>query len=494
MDTKKLRQKILDLAIRGKLVPQDPNDEPASMLLERIRAEKERLIAEGKIKRPKKSKSSSSESHYQNFTPPFEIPDSWEWVRLGEIAYVASGSTPSKESFTDSGIPYLKMYNLRDQKIDFDYHPQYISEEIHNGKLARSRAQSGDLIMNIVGPPLGKLAIIPESIQHCNFNQAAVMIRPYLEVAILNKYLFFYLSEMSEINSIVTKGTAGQTNISLSQSQNMRIPVPPLGEMERINYKTSILISLIEDIENYTCGLHNSIKSVKNKILELAMQGKLVPQDPTDEPAADMLLRINPKAKIITDNPQCRNLPLGWSICQLRDLCSFLSRGKSPKYSNTPNLYPVFAQKCNLKDGGISLAQARFLDETTISKWAEKYHLKEGDILVNSTGTGTVGRTRIFKEKYLGKFPFVVPDSHVSIVRTLDEINSNFVFYCLYCHNCQEYFADNLAGSTNQKELYIDVIGDRLVRLPPQNEQKRIVAKIEKLYSVLDSIEASLQS
>ena len=100
------------------------------------------------------------------------------------------------------------------------------------------------------------------------------------------------------------------------------------------------------------------------------MQGKLVPQDPADEPAADMLLRINPKAKIITDNPQSQNLPLGWSICQLRDLCAFLSRGKSPKYSNTPNLYPVFAQKCNLKEGGISLAQARFLDETTISKWA----------------------------------------------------------------------------------------------------------------------------
>ena len=150
------------------------------------------------------------------------------------------------------------MYNLRNQKIDFDYHPQYISEEIHNGKLARSRAQSGDLIMNIVGPPLGKLAIIPESIQHCNFNQAAVMIRPYSNVAILNQYLFFYLSEMSEINSIITKGTAGQTNISLSQAQNMRIPVPPLGEMERINYKTSILISLVEDIENYTWGLHNS--------------------------------------------------------------------------------------------------------------------------------------------------------------------------------------------------------------------------------------------
>ena len=95
MDTKKLRQKILDLAIRGKLVPQDPNDEPASLLLERIRAEKERLIAEGKIKRPKKSKATSRESHYQNFTPPFEIPDSWEWVKLDEIATSNIGCLPT---------------------------------------------------------------------------------------------------------------------------------------------------------------------------------------------------------------------------------------------------------------------------------------------------------------------------------------------------------------------------------------------------------------
>ena len=242
------------------------------------------------------------------------------------------------------------MYNLRNQKIDFDYHPQYISEEIHNGKLARSRAQSGDLIMNIVGPPLGKLAIIPESIQHCNFNQAAVMIRPYSNVAILNQYLFFYLSEMSEINSIVTKGTAGQTNISLSQSQNMRIPVPPLGEMERINYKTSILISLIGDIENYTCGLHNSIKAVKNKILELTMQGKLVPQDPTDEPAAEMLQRINPKAKIITDNPHYPQLPENWVLTNIETINEYQSITVNPTYNPTQafELYsvPVFNTGC----------------------------------------------------------------------------------------------------------------------------------------------------
>ena len=494
MDTKKLRQKILDLAIRGKLVPQDPNDEPASVLLERIRAEKERLIADGKIKRPRKSKTSASPSHYGKFEPPFEIPDSWEWVRLEEIAYVASGSTPSKDCFAEEGIPYLKMYNLRNQKIDFEYKPQYILESVHTEKLSRSRAKSGDLIMNIVGPPLGKLAIVPESLPECNFNQAAVMIRPYLEKVTLNRFLFHYLSEMSEIESISTKGTAGQVNISLTQSQLMRIPLPPLSEIQRINESIENLFRLINTIQESNDSLINAIKNLKSKILELAMQGKLVPQDPTDEPAADMLRRVNPKAKIITDIPHLRNIPNGWCLCELRDLCAFLSRGKSPKYSDVPNQYPVFAQKCNLKDGGISLKQARFLDESTLPKWPNKYKLKDQDILVNSTGTGTVGRTRLFLNKYLKEFPFVVPDSHVSVVRTFDEIDSKFIYFNLISREGQTYFNDNLSGSTNQKELYIEAIGNKLIFLPPKNEQERIVAKVEELYFVLDEIEASLQS
>lgn len=240
--------------------------------------------------------------------------------------------------------------------------------------------------------------------------------------------------------------------------------------------------------------LSDSVKSAKSKILELAMQGKLGSQDASDEPASDMLLRINPKAKIITDNPQCQNLPSGWTLCELRDLCIFLSRGKSPKYSEMQNQYPVFAQKCNLKDGGISLALARFLDESTLDKWPSKYHLLDGDILINSTGTGTVGRTRIFDNSCMGHYTFVVPDSHVSVARIFEDINSKYIFYCLYSNECQRYFEENLAGSTNQKELYIDIIGDRKIMLPPLKEQRRIVRKIEELYKVLNSIETSLQS
>jgi restriction endonuclease S subunit len=241
---KQAKAKILDLAIHGKLVPQDPNDEPAAVLLQRIRDEKERLVKEGKIKKGKKGVKAVEAGHY-----PYLLPDGWEWCKLEDIAYVASGSTPTKEYFVPKGIPFIKMYNLRNQQIDFDFKPQYITEEVHNGKLQRSRTEVGDLIMNIVGPPLGKLAIIPPTLPQANFNQAAVLIRPYLYKGVINHYLKSYLEEMSEINSITTRGCAGQVNISLSQSQNMRIPLPPLAEQRRIVAKIEELFAQLDLIE-----------------------------------------------------------------------------------------------------------------------------------------------------------------------------------------------------------------------------------------------------
>ena len=182
-------------------------------------------------------------------------------------------------------------------------------------------------------------------------------------------------------------------------------------------------------------------------------------------------------------------VPSGWVWTTLEEICLFLSRGKSPKYSDTDKTYPVFAQKCNLKEGGISLEQARFLEPSTICKWSEEYRLKTGDVLVNSTGTGTVGRTRLFHEGYLKNYPFVVPDSHVSVIRTTNEVKSEFVFAYISSQLIQQYLEDNLAGSTNQKELYIGVLSDLSFPLPPLAEQHRIVAEIERWFSLIDQIE-----
>ena len=250
-------------------------------------------------------------------------------------------------------------------------------------------------------------------------------------------------------------------------------------------------------------------KKLRQKILDLAIHGKLVPQDPNDEPASVLLERIKTeKERLIkegkikrakksaksSDTPHYQQdvpyeVPENWVWTTLGEICLFLSRGKSPKYSDTDKTYPVFAQKCNLKEGGISLEQARFLDPSTICKWSEEYKLKTGDVLVNSTGTGTVGRTRLFHESYLKHYLFAVPDSHVSVIRTASEIKSEFVFAYISSKLIQEYLEDNLAGSTNQKELYIGVLSDLSFPLPPFAEQQRIVKEIEYWFVLIDQIE-----
>ncbi len=187
--------------------------------------------------------------HYEKLTDvPFEIPDSWKWVKLGDVAYIASGSTPSKEAFVDKGVPYLKMYNLRNQQIDFEYKPQYIKREVHEGKLSRSKAKPGDVIMNIVGPPLGKVALVPESLPECNFNQAAVLIRAHYSSNLTNQYIRYFLLQMDEINAVNTKGTAGQENISLTQTQKLRFPLPPLAEQKRIVNKIEEIFASLDEI------------------------------------------------------------------------------------------------------------------------------------------------------------------------------------------------------------------------------------------------------
>ena len=473
MDTKKLRQKILDLAIHGKLVPQDPNDEPASVLLERIKVEKEQLIKEGKIKRSRKSAKTSDTPHY-----PYLLPKGWEWCKLEDIAYVASGSTPSKESFVSNGIPYIKMYNLRNQKIDFDFKPQYIKTETHNGKLQRSRTEVGDLIMNIVGPPLGKLAIIPPSLPQANFNQAAVLIRPLLHKAILTKYLFYYLSEMSEINSISTKGSAGQVNISLTQSQNMRVPLPPLSEQKRIIAELEYCFDLISTIEQSQSDLQDTIKQAKSKILDLAIHGKLVPQDPNDEPASELLKRINPKAEITCDNG---HYPVGWIDVILGDIF-YHNTGKALNSSNKEGVLRNYLTTSNVYWNQFDLSlvkQMPFRDNEL-----EKCTVQKGDLLVCEGGD--VGRSAIWNFDYN-----ICIQNHIHRLRPKGDLNVSFYYYVFRFLKEHNRIGGKGIGLLGLSSNELHKIG---MPLPPRKEQDRIVLKIEELFSVLDNIENALEA
>ena len=394
----------------------------------------------------------SDTPHYENV--PFELPNSWVWCRLEDIAYVASGSTPDKTCFVENGVPYIKMYNLRNQKIDFAYHPQYITEEVHNGKLQRSRTEVGDLIMNIVGPPLGKLAIIPTTLPQANFNQAAVLIRPYKFKEVLVSYLKVYLEEMSEINSIATRGSAGQVNVSLTQSQNMRIPIPPLNEVRRIIEEVSKYDILIDSLKQNITDIQNLIAYTKSKILDLAIHGKLVPQDPNDEPAIELLKRINPDFTPC-DNGHYTQLPEGWAICKMKQITS-ITNGKSQKNVETLNgIYPIYGS------GGV------------IGR-ANQYLCIAGSTIIGRKGTIN---NPIFVEEH-----FWNVDTAFGL-KANDAILDKYLYYF-----CLSFDFSKLDKSTAMPSLTKTSIGNVLIPIPPYKEQERIVAKIDMVLDTMNEI------
>ena len=355
------------------------------------------------------------------------------------------------------------MYNLRNQQIDFDYHPQYITEDTHNGKLQRSRTEVGDLIMNIVGPPLGKLALIPPTLPQANFNQAAVLIRPYMYKDILALYLKSYLEEMSEIDSVTTRGSVGQVNISLTQSQNMRIPLPPLAEQHRIVVEIERWFSLISIIESGKNDLRDTIKQAKNKILNLAIHGKLVPQDPNEEPASKLLKRINPKTEITSDNGHYPNLPNGWVVTPMQTLCS-LTDGERQSEIERVNLDVKYLRG---ERETKTLTAGRYTPANTLL------------ILVDGENSGEVFRTPI--EGYQG--------STFKLLSINDNMNTDYVLQVINLH--RKTLRENKVGSAIphlNKKLFKAIE----VPIPPYKEQQRIVNAINRAFQQLDIITGSL--
>jgi type I restriction enzyme S subunit len=237
-----LRKTILTLAVQGKLVPQDPSDEPAEELVARVATEKLRLFQAKEIK---------SETHLDPISDEevFPIPASWIWRRAGDLCRpISSGSTPDQRVFHPSeGIPYLKVYNIRNQTVDFDYKRQFIAVNHHKERMKRSILRPGDVIMNIVGPPLGKVAVVPHTYPEWNCNQAISFFRPIFPE--LAPYLYTYLKEGSFLQNIQLIGTAGQDNISVTKCKFIPVPLPPLAEQRRIVAKVEELMKLVDELE-----------------------------------------------------------------------------------------------------------------------------------------------------------------------------------------------------------------------------------------------------
>ncbi len=339
MNTKALRQKILDLAIHGKLVPQDPNDEPASVLLERIRAEKERLIKEGKIKRPKKTNTTSDKPHY-----PYELPKGWAWCKLEDFIndatdFVASGSFASLREnvkyYDEAGYAIL----VRTKDFQNGFTKGLVYTDRHGYEfLANSNLFGGELILPNIGASIGKVFIVPHLDIRMTLAPNSIMIKCFKDIH--KKWLqYLFLSPFGQEQLRIISSSTAQGKFNKTDLRALQIPIPPFDEQERIISEVEFLSHFIEMIEYGQDKLHETIKQAKSKILDLAIHGKLVPQDPTDEPASELLKRINPKAEITCDNGHYQKLPEGWAVCQLDSIISYEQPTpyivKSTDYDNT---------------------------------------------------------------------------------------------------------------------------------------------------------------
>ena len=512
MNAQQLKNAILQEAIEGRLVSQDPNDEPASVLLARIRKEKVKLVKEGKLKKKDLEIKPISEDEI-----PFEIPKGWVWVRWGELGEYKKGPfgssltksmfvPQSKSMFVPQSDEAVKVYEQKNAiQKDYSLGDYYVTKEKYE-TMTGFTVRPGDIIVSCAGT-IGETYLLPPEAPIGIINQALMRAKLHLDSIIPYWLLHFQYVLLIE-NKLKGSGSAIKNIPPFEVLKAMPVPLPPLAEQHRIVAKIEELLPKVEEYGKAQDAL-NKLNAelperLKKSILQEAIEGRLVPQDPNDEPASVLLAQIRKekeqlvkegklKKKDLIETPITEDeipfeIPESWEWCRLMDICIFLSRGKSPSYSDIPNEYPVFAQKCNLKEGGISLEQARFLNPETVSKWQEEYHLRTDDVLVNSTGTGTVCRTRLFHESYLDNYLFTVPDSHVSVVRTSKCICSAFIFRLFNSKFYQDYWEDRLAGSTNQKELYISVLQNTIIPLPPLTEQHRIVEKLEQLLGEIDKL------
>lgn len=455
MNTKALRQKILDLAIHGKLVPQDPNEEPASVLLERIRAEKERLIKEGKIKRPKKTKATSDKPHY-----PYELPKGWCWTTLGEICCIKGGKRiPRGMTFAKGKTAhiYIRVTDMKDNTIklsDLKYIDDYVYEHIKNYTINAS-----DLYLTIAGT-IGSVGIVPNEVDGMNLTENAAKLT---QIGCIKEYLLYaLLSTIAQEHFISRFHQVAQPKLSIETASKTPIAMPPIGEQIRIVKEIKRYLAAIKIIEEGQTDLETTISQTKSKILDLAIHGKLVPQDPTDEPASKLLKRINPKAEITSDNGHYQKMPEGWAVCQLDSIISYEQPTpyivKSTDYDNTYTTPVLTAGKSFIightnETNGIyeKLPCIIFDDFTTDSKLVD--------------------------------FPFKVKSSAMKILQVKEDINIEYIAMFMSI--------TRLIGDTH-KRYWISEYSKIEIPIPPKNEQDRIIKKVRLLLNRLGTITENL--
>ena len=404
--------------------------------------------------------------------------------------------------------------NVKSGYIDYTI-DDYISEEEFKERQQRGISKKGDILFTTEAP-LGNAALA--DMEKFSAGQRLITFQQYGPKNELINYvmLMFILSDFFQQQLYVNKTGSTVAGIKATILKTLWIPVPPYNEQLRISNTLKSAINLIDSISQNKEILSTSISNTKSKILDLAIRGKLVPQDPNDEPASVLLERIRAEkeelikqGKIKRDKKESvifkgddnsyyekidgevscideeipYDIPDTWTWMRLENCCvKEIRRGKSPKYAEISNVI-VFAQKCNTKYNGIDISLAQYLDETTIKRYPTDEHMQDGDIVINSTGIGTLGRVGIYRNTDNTTGLLIVPDSHVTVIRSFSCISSHYLYAFMKAH--QTELEKKSEGSTNQKELKPLTLKEMLIAVPPLSEQKRIDKSINVAFSHL---------
>ena len=405
---------------------------------------------------------------------PFEVPSSWVWTTLGEIAEIITGNTPSKDikEYYSGNIPFFKPTDL-EQGI----HTKYSKDRLTPLGFEQSRKlPANSVLVTCIGATIGKTGL---TTVEGTCNQQINAIIPTF--AILAKFLFYIC--ISDYMQHKIKANASATTLPILNKGNfskIAITVPPLQEQSRIVKSIEHWLSLVDCIEGNKENLLRTIREAKSKVLDLAIHGKLVPQDPTDEPASELLKRINPKAEITCDNGHYQKLPEGWCETQLGDIFNH-NTGKALNSSNTEGTLKDYLTTSNVywNSFDFSVIKKMLFKESELNKC----QITKGDLLVCEGGD--IGRAAIWDYDY-----DICIQNHLHRLRPkVNGLCVSFYYYVLYYLKINNMIGGKGIGLLG---LSSNALHKLHVPFPSLNEQHRIVSKIEEIFTQLDAIEASL--
>ena len=508
LTAEEIRKSILQLTIQGKLVKQDPNDEPASELVKRIYEEKHRLIKQGKIKKDKNESyiyKGDDNCYYEkvgkevkNITDqlPFEIPESWTWIRLSNYCYLNGGYAFKSSNFSNEGIRVIR---ISDFDVDGIKNKE-IKRYPYSNEMDKSKVEINDIIVCMTGGTVGKSLYIKYLEEPCYLNQRVALIRTQDKLSdyLANVFKSPYIHELVKDNI-----TSTNDNISMNFLNSILIPIPPFNEQLRIQSKLLCcepLIKNYEYLERQLTQLESTFEErLKASILQYAIEGKLVKQNPNDEPASVLLERIKAeKEKLIKEGKIKRdknesgiiidddknyyarygiNAPSQWCICCLSSISIKIVDGNHnpPRGIDHLSEYKMLSSLNIDNNGLVNLSSVRYLTKEQFIDENKRTNIQLNDILL--TTVGSLGRCFV-----LNKVIPITFQRSVSVITTL--INPQFLRLFFLSPSFQKYMQLNAKG-TAQKGFYLNQLSDSLIAFPSLKEQDLIVKMVESILNVL---------